>query len=211
MAKWRIKGKYIEACNCAVGCPCNTTGFPTHGNCEANVAFRVDEGQRDGVNLAGAKVAVAVQWPGAIHEGNGKMAVFVDAKPDQRAALLSILTAQDGGMPWEILATTIKDIKGPFFETVEFDAKGTSSRLRVGNKINVQLKGLTNPVTGEPNEAHMVLPTGFIWKDGNISVSAANKADADGVKFDHSGNSAFSADIEWSNSVAAGKVAGTKF
>lgn len=211
MAQWSIKGKYIEACNCAVGCPCNTTGFPTDGKCEATVAFRVDEGKRDAVNLAGAKVAMAVKWPGAIHEGNGKMAVFVDAKPDQRDALMSILTAKDGGMPWELLATTISDIKGPFFETVDFDPQGTSSKLKVGNKINVELNGLKNPVTGEPNEAHMVLATGFIWKDGNISVSGVNKADADGVKFDHAGHSAFYAEIDWSNAAATGKVAGTKF
>jgi hypothetical protein len=211
MAKWQIKGKYVEACNCAVGCPCNTTGFPTKGKCEANIAFHVEQGNRDGVNLAGAKVAVAVMWPGAIHEGNGKMAVFVDAKPEQRDALISILTAKDGGMPWEILATTIKDIKGPFFETVEFDAKGTATKVKVGNKLDMQLKGLTNPVTGEPNEAHMVIPTGFIWKDGNISQSAANKADADGVRFDHAGNSAFYAEIDWSNAAPAGKTAGTRF
>ena len=86
MARWSIKGKYIEACNCAVGCPCTTTGFPTDGTCEANIAFRVDQGQRDGVSLTGAKVAIAVKWPGAIHEGNGKMAVFLDGARWRRVA-----------------------------------------------------------------------------------------------------------------------------
>ena len=208
MAKWSIKGRYVEACNCAVGCPCNTTGFPTHGNCEATVAFRVDQGQRDEVDLAGAKVVAGVQWPKAIHDGNGKMAVFIDAKPEQRDALVSILTGKDGGLPWEILATTISDIKGPFYETIDFDIKGTSSKLKVGNKIDVQLKGLTNPVTGEPHEAHMIVNGGFIWTDGNICTTSANKAEADGVKFDHKGNSAFYADINWSNAQSAPKGAG---
>ncbi len=208
MAKWSIKGRYVEACNCAVGCPCNTTGFPTRGKCEATIAFRVDQGHRDGVDLAGAKVAAGVQWPGAIHQGNGRMALFIDAKPEQRDALFSILRGKDGGLPWEILATTISDIQGPFHETVDLDIKGTSSKLKVGNKIDVQLKGLTNPVTGEPHEAHMVLKGGFVWKDGNICSTSANQADAGGVKFDHAGNSAFYAEINWSNEQRAVKGAG---
>ena len=106
-------------------------------------------------------------------------------------------------MPWEILATTISDIKGPFFEKIDFDPKGTSSTAKVGNKIDVQLKALTNPVTGETNEAHMVLPTGFIWRDGNIAISGVNRSDVDGVKFDHAGHSAFADDIDWSNAAPA--------
>ncbi len=211
MAKWSIKGRYVEACNCAVGCPCNTTGFPTHGTCEGAIGFSVDQGQRDGVSLAGAKVAMAAKWPRAIHEGNGKIAVFIDAKPEQRDALVSILTGKDGGLPWEILATTISDIRGPFYETVEFDVKGTGSKLKVGNKIDVQLKGLTSPVTGAAHEAHMTVKDGFVWTDGNICTTSANKAEADGLKFDHAGNSAFYAEIDWSNAAPTGKVAGGKF
>jgi hypothetical protein len=69
---WRIKARYYEACTCAHGCPCNFTGFPTHGKYEATVAFAVDEGGRVGVDLAGVKVGTAIMWPGAIHDGNGK-------------------------------------------------------------------------------------------------------------------------------------------
>src|SRR5204863_3593330 len=37
---WKIKAKYYEACNCALGCPCNMNGFPTHGFCEGSIAFQ---------------------------------------------------------------------------------------------------------------------------------------------------------------------------
>jgi hypothetical protein len=94
---WRIRAKYYEACNCAFGCPCNLNGFPTHGYCEGTVAFQVLDGERDGVDLSGAKFAGSVKWPGAIHEGNGTMAVFIDAAKEQQDALLQILTAQDPG------------------------------------------------------------------------------------------------------------------
>ena len=114
---------------------------------------------------------------GCLHRRQARAARSAGQHPDRKGR----------GLPWEILATTIGDITGPFYETVEFDIKGTSSKLKVGNKIDVQLKGLTNPVTGEAHEAHMVVNGGFIWTDGNICTTSANKAEADGVRFDHKG------------------------
>ncbi|HUQ00746.1 MAG TPA: DUF1326 domain-containing protein [Aeromicrobium sp.] len=196
---WHMKVKYYEACNCALGCPCNMDGFPTHGFCEGTVSFEVLEGEKDGVDLSGVKVASAVQWPGAIHEGNGKMAAFIDAKEDQRDAIVAIMTAADPGLPWEILATTISEIHGPFFETVELEDNGTDSHVRVPGKFEVKLQSFTDPVTGDRHEAHMVLPTGFIFQDGQICTSAVNEIDADGVSFDHKGNNAYYSEVEWSS------------
>lgn len=203
MASWRIKARYYEACNCAYGCPCNFNGFPTHGNCTGIVAFAVDEGERDGVDLSGLKVAAAIDWPKAIHDGNGKMAVFIDsASDDQREAIIPILTGQDGGMPWEILATTISEIKGPFFESVEIEDAGTDSRLRVGDKLVVEMETFTNPVSGERHEVHTVMPNGFIFTDALVAGTKTARVDADGVSFDCSGNNAYYSRVEWSNTGA---------
>jgi len=196
---WNIKAKYYEACNCALGCPCNMNGFPTHGFCEGNIAFEIVEGERDGVDLAGVKVASSVKWPGAIHEGNGNMAVFIDATEDQRDSVVAILTAADPGLPWEILATTISEIHGPYFEAVDIVDNGTDSQVSVPGKYDMKMETFTDPVTGEPHEAHMVLPTGFIFKDGHICTTSVNEVDADGVTFDHKGNNAYYSEVEWSS------------
>ena len=207
---WHLKAKYYEACNCAYGCPCNMNGFPTHGFCEGNVGFHIMEGERDGVDLAGAKVVVGVKWPGAIHEGNGNMAAFIDGNEQQREALVAILTAQDPGLPWEILASTIKDIHGPFFETIEIEDNGTDSHVRVGDKLEIKMQSFTNPVSGDKHEVHMVLPDGFIFTDGRIATTSVNMVNADGVTFDHAGNNAYYAEIEWSseNRLAPTEAAG---
>jgi hypothetical protein len=207
---WRMKAKYYEACNCAYGCPCNMNGFPTHGKCEGTVAFAVTEGDRDGVDLAGAKVAGAVKWPGAIHEGNGTMALFIDAAEAQRDALVAILTAADPGLPWEILAATVSDVHGPFFEAIDITDDGTDSHIRIGGKLEIKMESFTNPVTGEKHEAHMVLPDGFIFTDGRIGTTSVNRLDADGVTFDHAGNNAYYSEVEWSseNRMAPTEAAG---
>jgi hypothetical protein len=174
-------------------------GFPTHGFCEGSVCFQVTEGERDGIDLAGVKVAAAVKWPGAIHEGNGDMAVFIDASEEQRDSVVAILTAADPGLPWEILATTVSQIHGPYFESVNIDDAGTASHVNVPGKFEVKMETFTDPVTGEPHEAHMVLPTGFIFKDGHICTTSVNEIDVDGVTFDHKGNNAYYSEVEWSS------------
>lgn len=196
---WQITAKYYEACNCALGCPCNMSGFPTHGNCEGVVAFQVVKGERDGVDLSGAKVAEGVKWPGAIHEGNGAAAVIIDATDEQRDALLPILTAEDPGLPFEILAATITEIKGPFFEPIEIVDNETDSSVRAGDKLTVQLQTFTDPVSGDPHEVHMVIPQGFIFTDGKICTTSAARLDVDGLSFDHAGNNAYYCNVEWSS------------
>ena len=205
---WQIKAKYYEACNCELGCPCNMSGFPSHGKCEGSVAFHVLEGNRDGIDLTGAKVAAAVKWPGAIHEGNGSMALFVDCSDDQRDPMLAILTAQDPGLPWEVLTATVSDVHGPFFDTVEIEDDGTDSRVRVGDKFHVKLQSFTDPVSGGPHEVHMVLPQGFIFTDGYICTSATNHVDADGVTYDHPGKNAYYSEVQWSSENRMAPVVG---
>ena len=205
---WRMKAKYYEACNCELGCPCNMSGFPSHGKCEGSICFLVTEGDRDGVDLAGAKVAASVKWPGAIHEGNGAMALFVDCSDAQRDDLLAILTAQDPGLPWEILTATISAIHGPFFETIEIQDNGTDSHVKVGDKYDVQLQTFKDPVSGDAHEVHMVLPNGFIFKDGYICTSSTNHVDADGVTYDHEGKNAYYSEVEWSSENRMAPVVG---
>jgi hypothetical protein len=185
-------------------------GFPTHGKCEGSIVFDVIEGERDGVDLAGAKVAGSVKWPGAIHEGNGTMAVFIDGNEPQQKALVSILTAEDPGLPWEILAATVSEIHGPFFEQIEIEDNGNDSHVQVGSKFEINMESFTNPVTGDKHEAHLVLPGGFIFQDGRIGTTSVNMVDVDGVTFDHAGNNAYYAEVNWSseNRMAPSAAAG---
>ena len=43
--RWQLKVDYVEACNCDFGCPCNFSGFPTGGFCEALVGYHIREGR----------------------------------------------------------------------------------------------------------------------------------------------------------------------
>lgn len=66
-----MEAEYIQSCNCDWGCPCNFDALPTHGNCEALVAYRVKRGKFGDTKLDGVVFAEGLWWPKAIHEGDG--------------------------------------------------------------------------------------------------------------------------------------------
>jgi len=58
--------------------------------------------------------SIYVNWPGAIHEGNGEALILVDehASDRQREALATLVKGGAGG-PWGVLAWTWPTIHGP--------------------------------------------------------------------------------------------------
>ncbi len=106
MNQWKIKGEYLKNCNCLASCPCDTQGFPApYANCEGMAAMRIAEGNFGGVKLDRLHWAGAVRWPGAMHEGNGKVQFYIDEKADkaQREALEAIVSGKNGGTLFEII------------------------------------------------------------------------------------------------------------
>ena len=199
---YHIKADWLETCNCDPGCNCNFGGFPDHGSCEALIGLQVAEGNFGDVDLSGMKAVLAIKWPKAIHEGEGVAAVFIDesASEQQVQGLATVLTGQAGGMPWEILATTISSLDGPVLKPIQMDVNGRNSGFSIDGILEAKMVPLKNPVTGEDNEVHIVFPKGgLIWNDGDSATTSTMRVDYGAVKFDHSGQNGIFAPVEWSN------------
>ena len=199
---YRIKGVFLETCNCDSGCNCNFGGFPDHGSCEALVGIKIDEGNIGDVDLSGMKVVLAIKWPKAIHEGDGAAAIYIDesASEAQVGGIATILTGQAGGMPWEILATTLSSLDGPNMVSINMDVNGRNSGFSIDGICEAKFTPLINPVTGEENEVHIVFPGGgLIWDDGDNACTSVMKVDTGNFKFDHTGQNAIFAPVDWSN------------
>ena len=200
--KWNYKAEYLEYCSCAYGCPCNFNGFPTQGYCRAVVVYKLSEGTCGNVDLAGAVFVIGLYWPKAIHEGNGTAAVFFDPSTteEQREALGGILTNQFGGMPHEIFATTFTSVLGPFVEPIDLAVNGTKSSVKIGDKISASMATHVSPVDpSEEQEVHVVLPTGFVFKDAQAARTLGQKVNVDGMQFEDKDCNAFYAVVEHSN------------
>ncbi len=198
---WSLSGVGYEYCNCNPGCTCNFSGFPSSsdGSCKAMVANVIQEGRCGDVELAGVTAVAIIDWPHAIHDGNGR-AVFVvapETTDDQISALSQIYTGALGGMPWEILGTTY-DVVGLVKAPITIIEAGIDSAVDIEGVGRAQGRSMRNPVTDEPHEAHITLPDGFIWTDGNCGVGSFN-ASAEGVSLDFSDTNWIHYEFNWTN------------
>jgi len=50
---WSISGPEIANCNCDFSCPCQFNALPTHGDCRAMTAMRIDKGHFGDLDLSG--------------------------------------------------------------------------------------------------------------------------------------------------------------
>jgi hypothetical protein len=202
VASWRISGPYIEFCSCDPGCGCNFRGFPTSeaGNCEAFIGVQVEEGNFDGVDLTGSKVAWALWWPGAIHEGGGHGHAYIDCESEEQFdALRRIYRGEEGHALFEIFNSTFTEASAVDRATVEVTVDGKNSRFSVDGVGEAAMETLRNPVTQEPNEVRIVKPNAFIWSAGEIAQSERLRVDLPEMSFQHSGKHGVFSRIDWAN------------
>lgn len=201
MKKWFFEADYLQSCNCDYGCPCEFSAPPTAGFCEGLGAWKIEKGDYDGVKLDGLGLGFAAKWPGAIHEGNGTVCLFIDerANAEQRDALINIGSGQAGGLPFEILATTFATVLDPQFATIEFKIDGLNSTARIGNQFRIALESIKNPVTKEPEQVAVNHGTGFIFKTAECASAREGSVDVEQMKFSYPDKAGFIARIRYGN------------
>src|SRR5205085_8658654 len=198
--KWNLKIKYVEACNCDYGCPCNFNGFPTYGFCRALVLHSITSGNYGSVKLDGIDVIFAASWPKAIHEGNGTSQLFVSksADPAQRDAIVKIFSGQAKGGGWfAVFAPTLKYTLEPQFVDIKKKIDGKKSSFSVPGVLDVQVDSFVSPVTGEEQDTKIQLPKGFIWQLADACKSKIMKISTPSLNFDDSGKNAFYSNVEY--------------
>jgi hypothetical protein len=175
---WRMRGPEIATCNCDWGCPCQFNALPTHGDCRAAVAMRIDSGHFGDTDLSGLKWCGMFAWPKAIHEGNGEAMVVIapEASEAQRQALLTILSGQEtepGATIFNVFATTLTKMHEPVFAPIEFevDLDRRIARFKIEGVVDSKVEPIRNPVTGEEQRARVVLPHGFEYLQAEYASS----------------------------------------
>jgi hypothetical protein len=186
MAEWGVNGNVLIACNCDFGCPCNFNARPSRGHCEGGWIWLIEKGHVGDVSLDDLGIALFAKWPGAIHEGGGRAACFIDdrANAAQRSALTRLLRGELGG-PWGIFIATYA-LAEPSVLQFEVQLAEYATRARIGNAVELELKKIRNPVTQAEVHPEVVLPEGLVVKRGSMAASRTFRL-ADGIQFDHSG------------------------
>jgi hypothetical protein len=174
--EWSMRGPEIANCNCDYGCPCQFNALPTHGDCRAMTAVRIDKGHFGDVGLSGIAFCGMFAWPKAIHEGNGEAFVVISdhATTEQRDALLTILMGKEtdpGATIFNVFAPTLTKMHDPLFAPIEFelDIDKRKGRVRIAGVIDTNIEPIRNPVTGAEHRARVVLPNGFEYREAEYA------------------------------------------
>jgi len=199
--KWSFEADYLQACNCEYGCPCEFQAPPSLGFCEGVGAWRISRGSFGEIPLAGLAIAFAAHWPKALHLGGGTAALYFDerATPAQRDALVAIATGKAGGMPFELIVTTISTVLPFQFVPFTFHLNGKNSSVQAGDTFKLGLAPIKNPVTGEPEGVRIQHDTGFIFQTAEVVAGEVCEANVAGLKFSWPNKAGFVAKVRYSN------------
>jgi hypothetical protein len=197
--RWHVKGTLVISCNCDYGCPCNFNARPTHGHCEGQWLWHVEDGSFGDTPLDGLSWTVTADWPAAIHEGGGRAMCLYDERANeaQREAIEALVRGGNGG-PWGIFINTY-DLEVVRPMPFDLHLAGLATRVKVGDSIELELATITNPVTGAEVHPGAVLPEGLVCKEASFGTSRTFKV-SDVIEYDHSGKYTAIAPFEYSAS-----------
>ena len=197
---WTVEGTYFENCNCTFACPCSVTSFATaatQDRCQVVLAYHVQKGQIDGVDVSGHSVAVVADAPGKMLDGNWRVGLIIDSKASKEQAdkLAGVFSGQMGG-PMASLAPLISEVMGVEQKPIEFQDNGHKHHLKIGSDIAIDVEDYVPEGMSEPTKLVGV----FHPSNTTLTIArpSAGRVKAFGLEWDNSGKSAFSAPYHWS-------------
>jgi hypothetical protein len=190
---WNIKGTYVETCSCDFICPCNASlaHGATYDRCRVTLVFNITDGEIEGTDVGGLKVAAIADTPKVMTEGNWRLGVFVDeaASDEQAEKLLGVFSGELGG-PMEALGPLVGENLGVQRAPIELQEDGLRHSVKIGDAIDFEIEDVVpfGVETGEPARiAGIFHPVG---SEFTLAEAKRSKISAFGIEYE--GKSALS-------------------
>jgi hypothetical protein len=152
---WKLKGSYVETCSCDLICPCNASfdHGATYDFCRVTLVFNIRDGEIEGTNVSGLKVAAIADTPKVMTEGNWRLGMFIDerATDEQAEKLTSVFGGQSGG-PMAGLVPLVGEMLGVERVPIEVVDDGVRHSVRIGEVIDFEIEDIVpfGIETGQP-------------------------------------------------------------
>jgi hypothetical protein len=184
---WSLSGSYVETCSCELMCPCNLSmdHGATYDFCRVTLVFDIREGEIDGTDIGGLKVAAIADTPKVMTEGNWRLGVFIDeqATEEQGDKLVQVFTGQLGG-PMGGLAPLVGEMLGVERVRIDVDDDGLRHRVRIGDAVDFEIEDIVpfGVETGEPVKfAGMFHP---VASDLTMAEAKGSRINAFGIEYE---------------------------
>jgi hypothetical protein len=190
---YQLQGSLLEACDCNVLCPCWIGEDPDNSTCQSVVAYHLDQGTINGVDVSGLTLANVVFIPGNVLDGGWQAVTFVDdkASDEQVDALVAAFTGQLGG-PLADLAQLIGEHRGVIRAPITHTVTEGAGTLDIGEGQVVAsmepYRGPDGSVTVLQNSIFSTVPGSPAWV-GKASRFAVDLPEQ-GWTYEYSGRNA---------------------
>jgi hypothetical protein len=199
---WQLEGHYFENCSCEVVCPCTASLAlgADYDRCRVVLAFHVDRGEVQGVDVSGLNLAAVADTPKFMHEGNWRLGMLIDesASEEQAEKLGAVFSGQLGG-PMAALSGLIGEQLGAERVPLRFSSEGGHHRLEVGDHGSVAVQDVVpfGVENGQPARLSGVFhPVG-----SELTIAKADEQSslsAFGISLENGGKAGFSSPFSWS-------------
>jgi hypothetical protein len=196
---WRLEGTYFESCSCDAVCPCTWSAFTaeaTLDRCRALLAYHINSGDIDGVDVSGLSFALFLDTPPVMSTGNWRVGVFLDdaASDAQTGQLGAVLSGQLGGPP-AMLGPFIGEMLGVEKTRIAFSEDGRGHRVTIGDAIDVGVEDFVALEGQDPVRLTNVLhPSNTTL---TVAPARAARLSTFGIDWGREGQSGFSAPFSW--------------
>jgi hypothetical protein len=196
---WKLDGTYFENCNCEVLCPCGASSLmlpADNDRCQVLLAFHVDRGDIDGVDVSDRTVVLVADAPKQMTDGNWRLGVLLDdrASDDQEQALTAVFGGQQGGPP-AMLTPLLGEMLGIERASIDYEDDGFTHRLKVGDQIDLEVEDFVPEGESEPSRLVGVHHPA----SSTLTVARAtrSKIHAFGMEFDNEGKNGHASPFSW--------------
>ena len=190
---WKLEGTYFETCSCEVVCPCTAslTLGADYDRCRVTLVFNIVDGDVEGTDVSGLKVAAIADTPKMMTDGNWRLGVFIDAAAsDEQAEKLGGVFSGALGGPMGGLAPLVGENLGAERVPIEVREDGLRHSVKIGDAVDFEVEDVVSfgAESGEP-----VRLTGIghpVASELNISRATRSNISAFGIEYE--GKSGFS-------------------
>jgi hypothetical protein len=184
---WNLTGTYFETCSCDFMCPCNANlaHGATYDFCRVTLVFNITQGQVDGTDISGLKVAAIADTPKVMTDGNWRLGVFIDdqASDEQAEKLLGVFSGQLGG-PMAALGPLIGENLGVERVPIDVQEDGLRHSVKIGDVIDFEVEDVV-PFGKETQEPARI--TGIfhpVSSEFNIAEAKSSRINAFGIEYE---------------------------
>lgn len=143
---YRLEGSILEVCDCKVLCPCWIGEPPDNGTCDSAIAYHIDKGVINGIDVAGLTVASMAHIPGNVLDGHYRHILYIDdnATYEQYEALVDAWHGKLGG-PLTDMARLVTDVIAIERAAITFTVKDGKGTLIIGEAIEAIMEPYRGP------------------------------------------------------------------